>query len=341
MPDRDQIVDEKATLAKIHDVYKQVVERRLNIIRQEMNDDKAFIDTYFNVITYYCRKMLNDIDYLPVSAFAAANYPVRRDNHGSHLDRDFWEVEKDIDFVTPETQMQVFESSELGEFDESPLEYLFLWGKMAFEVIAPLDSEHWVYKKRINVHNQAFGIRITNRSEPICIKTSYYQTTSHYQPGVQSPTPVYLVDEIELFLESDPDNAVNAPVGLLFEGMAFVFDNAKSYYIPVDYRHTSNSNTPWVDAFIPRKAISDEDALRSLLLMHNAYENEYDWDNEQLDKDVSNLMSQLEAIAGRSLPKIIERYLADMPDTVKERLSSKQFMLSFDKAGKLDIMEPS
>src|SRR5690554_1562089 len=330
MPDRDSLINEDETLKRIKQVRRELVKKHLQVIRAEMANDAEFVDRYFDVIKSYDIKMLNDIHFLPKKAFNGAPYPCMREDYDNGMRVCFSDLDVTFDFVTPGTNISVYDDNDLGCFDESPLAHLFAWGKKAFSLNCQLDSEHWIYEKKLDLADASFGVRVTNESEP------FRFTTDYYVPSASQTSPARLVDTIELFDESAPDDAVSIALGLFVEDLSFIFDSVRGYYVKYDGRTPSR---PRVDAFILRGIVESECDVQNLLLCHDAYTHEYEWIDESLERDAKDFIAQLQAVMGYNLADIMQRFLLNIPAIARQAMANKQFIVTCNEKGDLNVQD--
>jgi hypothetical protein len=330
MPDRDTLINEAEALDRIKQVRRELVKKHLKAIRAEMGNDAEFVDRYFDVITSYDREVLNDIPYLPKKAFDGAPYPCMRDDYDNGMRVCFSDLDVTFDFVTPDTCISVYDDNDLGCFDETPLAHLFAWGKKAFSLMCQLDPEHWIYEKKLSLDDASFGVRVTNESEPFRFATDYYASSASQTP------PARLVDTIELFDESAPDDAVSIALGLFIDDFSFTFDSVRGYYVQYDGRTPPQSR---IDAFILRGIVESEYDAQNLLLCHNAYTYDYEWIDESLERDAKDFIAQLQAVMGYNLADIMKRFLLSIPATARQAMANKQFVVACNEKGELKVQD--
>ena len=139
MPDRDAIINAEMFEKDIDKWLDAYWASKLVEIRNNLQNDNAFVEKYLRAIIRYNKKLLNDIDYLPNEAFSSTPVLSCRD------------IYSDLPFkgVKREEVADTIIYSDYDMWNKGILAHHFFHFSNALELREQLDPNHWIYENVI------------------------------------------------------------------------------------------------------------------------------------------------------------------------------------------------
>jgi hypothetical protein len=311
MPDRDSIINVSEFKSAFEAYLKAHYTERLNEIRTTYADDKVFVTKYFKDILLFCSEMLNGIDFLPAEAFRAYPFPTLAQTHYARFE-EMVSISKDDDAIILKDDYDLRDgySAVLG---------LYLYHKNALIVHYNLPADHWVWSKVKDFGINDFRVTFVN---PIRFEYDH----GNFLCGGNA---VACDDIIITYLPTgDALNAIEEGGSTCFSGFGVGYD-----YIgdEQDVSHVVDQDgNPFDFSNVSLALLKDHQDYSDVLTQVESYMSEWDFEEMQLEEDVSSLVTQVNTACGDDINKILSRLIGSLPSEVAKRLTGKTGTIRFD-----------
>lgn len=296
MPDRDSILNRSEVEAEFNTWLTGFYQAQLTAIRAEFADDFKFIERHFLAVLNYYPEMLNEINWLPASAFYAAQYPVL----GGSTDCDSKGVTFDVERKTLESGQVFIAANHADIYSNEYVMSHFLYRSNALiltdEAATQLPQNHWARAFIRDVVESDFTVTFKEFRAPISIElANIYHFSVSQCDGIEilySPTgqSICIQDDCIYFAESDA-----------------------SIEYPTDFKAGS--------------VVVGDFNMQSLLLQISSYEDEYgSMLDDLLEKDTRSAELQFKAGTGVNASDILSDLIGNLPASIKSALAGKVFL---------------
>lgn len=320
MPDRDKIINESEVVKTIRQQVSEKVASTLVAIREEMNDDDTFVDTYYQAILTHKPELLNQIDVLPGKAFLQADYPSQR-SEAFRSRGDCKPVRKgdksievittdDIDIIGVVAAMYAFE-----KVAQIPASY------------NGLPNDHWLFDQISDYQSHEFVLHVA-KEFGFSADLEYNNMLTHENDSV-----IYGELEIE---NASTGEKVTCESGLCLNDDDYCVDGLDDdgFGARFEFADKSLSNA------IIILADDSADIIEDVLLQGSSYQSEFDEQlSTELEIDANELAALIDASRETDVEKLIQKHLKDLPAVVKERIANEQFNLQANDNGDVTVFK--
>lgn len=295
MPDRDSILNKEQVEAEFISWLSGFYREKLLSIRTEMSNDVLFVERYFEEVLTYCPQMLNEIDYLPDSAFRPACFPtyagMQNDDSGKMTTGILRSsLARGEGFIARE-------AADLGNSEHVMAHFLYHSDASILTSNASINlpSDHWVHPFIQDLSEADFAVKVTTDAAPITIETKnvFRFTLLPCSSFVLTHTP--------------SGKSVSVEAGSIYIG-----DSEST----VDFGGAVSAVSVGAGSF----------SMESLLLKMSSYEDEYDAPlDDLLAADVQSATLQYKAATGVDVVTILSDLVGKLPESMQSVLAGKTF----------------
>ncbi len=290
MPDRDAIINAEAFKKDINKWLDAYWASELVEIRNNLQNDNAFVEKYFEAIVRYNKTLLNDINYLPNKAFSSTPVLSCRDMY-SDLPHKGLKREEVADTII---------YSDYDMWNRGILAHHFFHFSNALELSKQLDPNHWIYESIIlddECNNDDFEVS-TESGNLLDYSLQY------------SEFGVALVYDSDITIKHIPS------------GKVVNIDNSNSFAL---WDHCLESDITircGEDELMPTLAIGKTAHVESeLLLQLSRYQSEYDEDlDAELHADTRTLSHQVTAFTKDDPLQVLSDMIGQLPPVLQTKL---------------------
>lgn len=296
MPDRDSILNKASIEAEFNTWLATMYQEKLIALRSEISNDVLFLEKHYCAVLTYCPAMLNEIDWLPASAFYNAAYPIRGGSTNTN-DKGFT---FDVHRSALESGKVLIASKIACLYSDEQVISHFLYRSnalvLSFDSSEHLPQDHWARPFIRNFSENDFTVTFKESRSPITIEVAHI-----------SRFTVSACDEIEIRYTLTGQT-------VSIQDDCIYFGDSEAV---IQYPSGASAGCAVVGNF----------CMQSLLLQMSSYEDENDTLlDELLDNDTRSAELQFKAATGVDAGVILSDLIGNLPESIRTALAGKDFL---------------
>ncbi|HCV03032.1 MAG TPA: hypothetical protein DG048_10330 [Pseudoalteromonas sp.] len=306
MPDRDAIINAEMFEKEVDKWLDAYWANKLEELRNDLQDDIAFVEKHFRAIIRYSKTLLNDIDYLPSVAFSSTPVLSCRDMIS----------DSPYEVLKREEVADKIIYSDYDMWNKGILAHHFFHFSNALMLNTQLDPNHWIYESIIlddECNNDDFEVS-TESGNLLDYSLQY------------SEFGVALVYDSDITIKHIPS------------GKVVNIDNSNSFALWDHCLESDISIRCGEDELTPTLVIGKTAHVESeLLLQLSRYQSEFDEDlDAELHTDTRALSQQVNAFIKDDPLQVLSDMIGQLPPVLQTKLAGQTLTAKIEN-GKLSF----